>query len=236
MSEQAVGVGLVVALGWLGAQLDPLQPLDAARADVARHHRAQRRAVHGRQRLAVHLPREQDLGPQRLVARDRDLVELRRVGLLGVVGAGEADVARGGVDAGGGQHVGQRRPGPARGAGGARAPRGLAGDVAHAHQVGAAVARALQRHGQLAARQRLQVGRRQLERLRHQPVDAQRARRLRHRPVVADVEALDRGQRRAGQRGARRLRVERLPLVDDRVRRLAEGAHSGTIRSIRVAL
>ena len=121
LGQQPVRRRLVVALRRLREQLDALQPLDAARADVARHHRAQRRAVDRRQRLAVHLPREQDLRPARLGERDRDLVALRRVGLLGVVGAGQPDVARGGVDPRGGEHVGQRGTRPASRC---RSPRG----------------------------------------------------------------------------------------------------------------
>ena len=78
LGQQPVGDVLEVALPGPRAHLDPLEPLDAARADVAGHDHAQRRAVDGRERLAVHLPGEQDLGPAGLLERDRAAEALRR--------------------------------------------------------------------------------------------------------------------------------------------------------------
>src|SRR5206468_11080675 len=63
------------------SDLDPLEPLDAARTDVAGHHHAQRRAMDRRERLAVHPPREQDLRAARLVERDRAAETLGRLRL-----------------------------------------------------------------------------------------------------------------------------------------------------------
>ena len=75
---EPVGNGLEVALRRLRQGAHAGQPLDAARADVARHERPQRRAVVRRQRRAVHLPRQQHLARERLAERDRDLVVVRR--------------------------------------------------------------------------------------------------------------------------------------------------------------
>ena len=64
-----------------GPQLDALEPLDAARADIAGHNHAQRCAVHRCQRLAVHRPGEQYLRTRRLVERYRAAEPLDGLGL-----------------------------------------------------------------------------------------------------------------------------------------------------------
>ena len=232
--EQPVGDGLEVARMRLGGRLDALQPLDRARADVARHDRPQRPAVHGRQRLPVHLPGEQDLGVLGLLQRDRGAERLRRVRLLRAVGADERDVRGARADAGGGEQVGEADAAPDRRPGRPGAPRRLARDGAHLGQAGPAVAGALERRGDLGQREEAgaQGGERELERALDEPADgeSQRVRvERRHGPVVAHVEALDRGHGALGEGRPRRLGVERLEPVHHGVVRLAVAAHPGTV-------
>jgi hypothetical protein len=155
---------LEVPLPRARAELDPLEPLHAPRADVAGHHDAQRRAVHGRERLAVHAPREQDLGPARLVERDRAAETLRRLRLRAQVRALEADVRRLAQRLRDGEDVGERDAAPRRGPRRPGPPGRLAGDVADGEQARAPVPRALERRGHLALAERLaQRGERELQ-------------------------------------------------------------------------
>ena len=197
---------LEVARPRMGADLDPLEPLHAARADVAGDDDAQRRPVHRAERLAVHRPRQQHLGPARLVERDRAAEALGRLGLRAQVRAVEAHVRGRRAAARPGRGRRRAAPRPGRGPGRARPPRRLARDVADRHQPGAPVAGALQRRGHLALAERL-AQRRERERqlALDEPVDAQaeRARvELGHGAVAADVERVRGGERSLGQRGS----------------------------------
>src|SRR5439155_15666520 len=104
--QQPVGDVLKVALPRRRADLDPGEPLDAARADVAGHDHAQRRAVDGRERLAVHRPGEQDLAAARLVERDLATEAPGGLCLWAEVGAFEPDVRGLAPRAGEREHVG----------------------------------------------------------------------------------------------------------------------------------
>ncbi len=219
------------------ADLDPLEPLHAPGADVAGDDDAQRRAVDRRERLAVHRPREQDLGAARLVERDRAAEALRRLGLGALVRAVEADVRSVLARRRQGEDVGEPDAGPRRGPGRARPPRRLARDVADRHEPGAAVARALQRRGHRARAERLAQRR---ERQRQLPLDqpvhpqAPGARvKLRHGAVAAHVERVGRRDRGLVERAEVRLGVEGLLLVDDEARALAVAAHAREPRARR---
>ena len=187
-----------------------------------------------RQRLAVHLPGEQDLGAAGLLDRDRTAEALRRLRLRAEVCALEADVRGLRARAGQREHVRERHALPHRRAGRTGAPRRLAGDLADGDQTGAAVAGALQRRSDLALPERLaqrRVG--QLQRALDQPVHPQPPRgrvKLRNRPVPAHVERVRGGQRPFGQRRGPGLDVERLLLVDDHVGALAVAGHRPTLR------
>jgi len=147
--RRTVGAGLEEALGRLGPDGDPLEPLHAPGADVTGDHEPQRSSVDGGKRPAVHVPGEQDLLGRGLVERDRGSEGLRRVGLIGDVGAEEGDVLGVLSQAGRFEHVGQPRAAPDRVPGGPRPPRRLPGDVADLEEPNAAVAGALQRGGHL---------------------------------------------------------------------------------------
>ena len=233
LGKQPVGDVLEVAVPRLRADLDLLQPFDAARADVAGHDQSHRRTVHGRERLAVHPPGEQDLGAACLVERDRAAEALGRLGLGALVGADEADMGTLLQRAGRREHVCQRDAGPGRSSRRAGPPRRLTRDVPDRHQARAAVAGALQRRDHPALAERLAQRReRQLELALHEPVDAQAPRGgvdLRDRPVPPDVERVGRGQRGLGQRGGAGLDVERLVFVDDQIRPLAVATHTTTL-------
>jgi hypothetical protein len=191
--------------------------------------------VHGRQRLAVHRPGEQDLGAARLVERDRAPEALGGLRLRAEICAVEAHVLRLGNRMGEPEHVGERDPGPGRGARGARAPRRLAGDVTDRDQARAPVAGALERGGHLPLPERLaEGGQGELQLALHEPVHAQApAGRvdLRHRPVPADVERVRRRHRTLGQGGEPGLGVERLLSVDDQVGALSVASHGTSVRS-----
>ncbi len=215
--------------------LDPLEPLDAARADVARHDHAQRRAVHRLQRLAVHRPGEQDLGPARLVERDRAAEPLRRRGLLRRGPRRRSRRAR--------------RPGsgPASASTSASAtPVQVAVPVApgpHGASPGMSrtatrPARRLPAHCSvavtvaLAAAPRCSVSSDSSSSRPTSPCTRSRHSRsidLRHRAVPAHVERVGRRHRGLGQRGEPGLGVERLLLVDDHVRALSVATHPASV-------
>ena len=69
--QEPVGGGLEVVIGRMVLEGDPLDPLDAACADVAGDHHPDGAAVHGRKRLPVHCPGQEYLSGQRLRAGDR---------------------------------------------------------------------------------------------------------------------------------------------------------------------
>jgi len=71
--ERSVGRLLEEAVEGHVAQLDALEPLDAARPAEARHDHAQRSTVNRGQRLAVHLPRQQHLGRSALRTRSSSI-------------------------------------------------------------------------------------------------------------------------------------------------------------------
>jgi hypothetical protein len=185
--------------------------------------------VDRRERLAVHPPGEQDLGPARLVERDRATEGLDRHGVHARVRADEADV-RGIVErAGDRQHVGERDAGPRGRPGRTGTPRRLARDVADRHQPCAPVPGTLQRRDHLALPERLaQRRQREVQLALHEAVDAQAPGLgvdLRDRPVAAHVERVVGGQRALGQGGRPRLGVERRLLVDDQLRPLSVVTH-----------
>jgi hypothetical protein len=235
LGQQPVGDVLEVALPRLRAKLDPLEPLDAAGADVAGHDHAHRPAMHRRERLAVHRPREHDLRAQRLVERDRAAEALGRLRLRAHVGAVEADMRRLAQRAGKREHVGERDTAPNRGARGAGSPRRLARDVADGDQPGAPVAGALQRRGHLALLGRFAQGvKRELQLPLDEAVHPQPPRggvELRHRAVRPHVERIHGRHGTLGQGGEPGLGVERLLLVDDQVRALAVATHATSVIS-----
>jgi hypothetical protein len=235
--QQPVDDVLEVALPRRRAQLDPLEPLDAAGSDVAGDHDAQRRAVHGRERLAVHRPDEEHFRAACLVERDRAAEALDRFGLRADVGALEADMRRVAERAGEREHVGERDAAPRRGPRRAGTPRRLARDVADGDQTRAPIAGALQRRGHGALAQRLaQRRQRELQLALDEPVHAQAPRDrvdLRHGAVPTHVERVGRRQRTLRQRRPRALGVERIVLVHDQIRTLAVAAQA---RSRRVGM
>ena len=88
----AVRLALEIILGRLLRERDPAEPLDAPRADPAGHDHPDRETVHRRQRCAIELAREQDLGAQRLGEIDRP-AESEPVALaLHLIEADELDV------------------------------------------------------------------------------------------------------------------------------------------------
>jgi hypothetical protein len=197
--------------------------------------------VHGRERLAIHRPGEQNLWTTRLVERDRATEALDRVGLRADVGAPEADVRRAAQRTGEREHIAERDAGPGRRAGRARTPRRLARNIADGDQTRAPVAGALQRRRLSACPERLaQRRQREVQFALDEPTNAQPPRGgvdLRHRTVPAHVERVCGGQRTLGQGGARRLCVERLLLVHDQIRALAVAAHATSpgVRTARAA-
>ena len=194
--QQSVGNGLEVVLRRGRARRDPVDPLDAAGADVAGHDHSDRCAVRGGQRLAVHLPRQQHLAAHRFVDLHRSAERLGRVGDLGDVGGAELDVRGLRLHPDGGQHVAQPRSGPLRRAGRARSPERFAGHVADLGEAGPPVARALQGRGQRVVLEfAAQLRERDLRGLVDLAVDGQPPGadvRVRDVAVVAAVERLDR--------------------------------------------
>ena len=234
LRQQPVGDVLEIAPPRPRSDLDPLEPLDAARTDVAGHHHAQRRAMDRRERLAVHPPREQDLRAARLVERDRAAETLGRLRLRAEVGTLEADVGGFGQRSGEREHVRERDAGPGRGAGRPWPPRRLARDVADGDQARTPVAGALQRRGHLALPERL-AQRREGE-LQLPLDDAQHAQPprgrvdLRHRAMAPHVEGVCGGHRTLGQRGEPGLGVERLLPVNDHAGALSVATHGTNLR------
>ena len=149
--HRAVPPRLVLADVVLGLRVNLGEPLHVRDAVPAGDEQPERRALVLGQRLAVERPREERLGAQRLLARQRpaevivDLVLLRAPldFFLAVIGAEEHHVLRLGLQPGGGEHGLQRHAGP------------LA--VARQSLERAAVARAFEAGDQLRAAQLLQV-------------------------------------------------------------------------------
>ncbi len=69
--KHLVGHRLKIIERRLALRVNPRQPLHAARANEPRHHHAQRRAVRGRQRLAIHFVGQQHFFGARFVNRNR---------------------------------------------------------------------------------------------------------------------------------------------------------------------
>jgi len=89
----------------LGLDHDLLDPLHAARTDVAGHHHPDRRPVHLRQRLAVHGIGKQNLAAERLDQRNRGAERLRRRCLPADIRSLERHMRRAVAYASGGEHV-----------------------------------------------------------------------------------------------------------------------------------
>ena len=208
--KQLVVVRLDRCVGRRVAHLDPCQPFGAAHACIARHHHAERGAVFGRQRLAVHRPGNEDVGLPRLVHGDRDPEQGFLALHVHLVGAGERHEQVGRIRrAHRIENIGQAYAGPLSIADRADIPR-IARRLADLLEVRAPVTRALE-HGCHRVR-----GKRSFK-FFHREGAARHARpahldpmiggQIRHWPVAAHVEQRLRRQEPLDQRTGRRLGV-----------------------------
>ena len=200
LGQQPVDDVLEVALPWLRADLDPLEPLDAARADVAGHDHAH--AARRGRAAAARRSSPRRAGPRARHALPSGIEPPKR--WAGFASGHRSAPSKPTCAAsrqrpGERDHVGERDAGPRRRAGRARTPRRLARDVADRDQARAPVAGALQRRRLGALPERLaQRRQREVELALHEPVDAQPPCGrvdLGNRAVPAHVERVRGGER-----------------------------------------
>ena len=192
---EPVADALLVALERLLQQGDPRQPLDVGHAVPAGHHQAQREAVLGQQRRAVHLVGQQGVALQHLRQRQRALEGLPHAALQSVVEPAEQRLHGLGPDPGLVQEPAKRRSGPLGGS-------DRAGQPGLAHGTGLEqrppVAGALEGHRQAHPLARAEVVQRQGERSVDRAAHLQPERvRLDGGDVVVDQQVVqpDRGDR-----------------------------------------
>ena len=235
--EQAVVAGLHRVVGRVVLDGDRGEPFGAADAGIAGDDQAERVAVFGGERAAVHGPGEEDVFGEGLGDGDRDA---EGSAVFGQVGGFEGDVQSGvRVDAGGVKDAGERDAGPACVADGAGVP-GVAGGGSGGLEVGAAVAGALQ-DGVDVARwgEGAELGHREVEGAGDAAVDAEAVGAVVEFgdvAVAADVEVRRFGDEGGTQPGERGLGVVGTGAVDDEGGHAAgAGSGSGTM-SCRVVI
>ena len=189
--------------------------------------------MHRRQRLAVHRPRQQDLGTARLLEPDRPTEALDGLGFRAHVGALEADVRRLAVGPASASTSASATPlqvaVPV-----ARPPRRLARDA----RIAIRPARRLPAHCSVAVTSRSRKASRKVASERSSSRSTSPWTRRRHAPgsipgrtMAAHVERVGRGQRAFGQRRRGGLGVVRLFAVDDQSGPLAIAIHATSVGS-----
>ena len=202
---EAIAAGLLVALEGLVEDGDPIEPLDAGHPVPAGHDQAQREAVLGRQRLAVHRVGDQHLVAKRLGQRQAALVLLHLAALEAPIETPEEHLHRLPLEPRLVEQAAQRDAGPLGVPDRLQQPR-LAERAGR--EPGAPVAGALQGHGEGRRRQRAQLRERQRELALDPAADPESPIALvDHRDVVVDQQVVQAGRRQVIGHGLEREAV-----------------------------
>ena len=232
--EQLVVVRLDRCVGRHVSHLDPCQPFGAAHAGIARHHHAERCAVFGRQRLAVHRPDEEDVGLPRLAHGDRYPEQGFLALHVHLVRAGERHEQVGRIRCADRiEHIGQAYAGPLCIADRADIPR-ITRRFSDLLEVSAPVAGALEncRHRPRGERSFQFLYRERAARhARPAHLDPMIGGQIRHWPVAAHVEQRLRRQEPLDQRTGRRLGVVGIGFALDHIGHGRTNAASARIAS-----